>query len=273
MIRNPQTFNRYSYVLNSPYKFVDPLGLIVDGLGCRRGCGADRSIYPVEQQTQQLTNLGPHSNTGSRSPEQAPQREHTNTEEPTAEQLAALNAALEHATPDDNIPGRIVLEPDPGGLKRVDTVETDSNGNPVVSSTFTASFTAKIIEVDGNIRTGYKYNLTLEQPTTDNFSGGKGIAVGDNGVIDLGPFEVITAQTRDGNPQFLGDIDWKVIGIITVYGATKYTNTKVATITFKATVKGENGAPWSYPLKINWITQDIHTHPPKREANPVYMPR
>jgi RHS repeat-associated protein len=33
-IRNPQTFNRYSYVLNSPYKFVDPLGLIVDGLGC-----------------------------------------------------------------------------------------------------------------------------------------------------------------------------------------------------------------------------------------------
>ena len=27
-IRNPQTFNRYSYVLNSPYKFVDPLGLL-----------------------------------------------------------------------------------------------------------------------------------------------------------------------------------------------------------------------------------------------------
>jgi RHS repeat-associated protein len=26
-IRNPQSFNRYSYVLNSPYKFVDPLGL------------------------------------------------------------------------------------------------------------------------------------------------------------------------------------------------------------------------------------------------------
>ncbi len=27
-IRNPQSFNRYSYVLNSPYKFTDPLGLI-----------------------------------------------------------------------------------------------------------------------------------------------------------------------------------------------------------------------------------------------------
>ncbi len=27
-IKNPQTFNRYTYVLNSPYKFTDPLGLI-----------------------------------------------------------------------------------------------------------------------------------------------------------------------------------------------------------------------------------------------------
>lgn len=27
-LKNPQTFNRYSYVLNSPYKFTDPLGLI-----------------------------------------------------------------------------------------------------------------------------------------------------------------------------------------------------------------------------------------------------
>lgn len=27
-IKNPQTFNRYSYVTNSPYKFTDPLGLM-----------------------------------------------------------------------------------------------------------------------------------------------------------------------------------------------------------------------------------------------------
>ncbi len=30
---DPQTFNRYSYVLNSPYKFVDPLGLISKSTG------------------------------------------------------------------------------------------------------------------------------------------------------------------------------------------------------------------------------------------------
>ena len=27
-VKNPQTFNRYSYVLNSPYKYTDPLGLL-----------------------------------------------------------------------------------------------------------------------------------------------------------------------------------------------------------------------------------------------------
>ncbi len=35
-IKNPQTFNRYSYVLNSPYKFVDPLGLLSEDTGA---CG------------------------------------------------------------------------------------------------------------------------------------------------------------------------------------------------------------------------------------------
>ncbi|MBX3265736.1 MAG: DNA/RNA non-specific endonuclease [Acidobacteria bacterium] len=38
-IRNPQTFNRYTYVLNSPYKFTDPLGLIPETTGaCGNRC-------------------------------------------------------------------------------------------------------------------------------------------------------------------------------------------------------------------------------------------
>jgi len=32
-IKNPQTFNRYSYVRNSPYKFIDPLRLISSIIG------------------------------------------------------------------------------------------------------------------------------------------------------------------------------------------------------------------------------------------------
>jgi hypothetical protein len=34
-MKNPQTFNRYSYALNSPYKFTDPLGL---SARCGPGC-------------------------------------------------------------------------------------------------------------------------------------------------------------------------------------------------------------------------------------------
>ena len=38
-IKNPQTFNRYSYVLNSPYKFTDPLGLLsVTTSACGQWC-------------------------------------------------------------------------------------------------------------------------------------------------------------------------------------------------------------------------------------------
>ncbi|HMJ08624.1 MAG TPA: RHS repeat-associated core domain-containing protein [Pyrinomonadaceae bacterium] len=38
-IKNPQTFNRYSYVLNSPYKFTDPLGLMAyDAMWHCSGC-------------------------------------------------------------------------------------------------------------------------------------------------------------------------------------------------------------------------------------------
>jgi len=37
-VRNPQTFNRYSYVLNSPYKFTDPLGLLPVSIACGQWC-------------------------------------------------------------------------------------------------------------------------------------------------------------------------------------------------------------------------------------------
>jgi hypothetical protein len=38
-VKDPQTLNRYSYAMNSPYKFVDPLGLISSHTGaCGNGC-------------------------------------------------------------------------------------------------------------------------------------------------------------------------------------------------------------------------------------------
>ena len=70
-VKNPQTFNRYSYVLNSPYKFVDPLGLISSTTGaCGQWCqnsggsvdgsafrGRDASFDWAQQTQQQDTNI------------------------------------------------------------------------------------------------------------------------------------------------------------------------------------------------------------------------
>jgi RHS repeat-associated protein len=42
-IKNPQTFNRYSYGLNSPYKFNDPLGLVANDAGAGSSNGSDVS--------------------------------------------------------------------------------------------------------------------------------------------------------------------------------------------------------------------------------------
>lgn len=42
-VKNPQTFNRYSYVLNSPYKYTDPLGLLPARSGSSYGCSAEYS--------------------------------------------------------------------------------------------------------------------------------------------------------------------------------------------------------------------------------------
>ena len=40
-VKDPQTLNRYSYTLNSPYKFTDPLGLVTMGAGSGASGGMD----------------------------------------------------------------------------------------------------------------------------------------------------------------------------------------------------------------------------------------
>lgn len=45
---NPQTFNRYSYVLNSPYKFTDPLGLAARRVDACPQCGGQFGLRDDE---------------------------------------------------------------------------------------------------------------------------------------------------------------------------------------------------------------------------------
>jgi RHS repeat-associated protein len=49
-IKNPQTFNRYSYALNSPYKFTDPLGLAATNPQCGNGGRCDTQADDLDQQ-------------------------------------------------------------------------------------------------------------------------------------------------------------------------------------------------------------------------------
>jgi RHS repeat-associated protein len=49
-IRNPQTFNRYSYALNSPYKFTDPLGLAATNPQCGNGGRCDTQADDLDNE-------------------------------------------------------------------------------------------------------------------------------------------------------------------------------------------------------------------------------
>ncbi len=57
-LKNPQSFNRYSYALNSPYKFVDPLGLVSSSTGADGNAGP-RKPNKRRPQTRQTTKLPP----------------------------------------------------------------------------------------------------------------------------------------------------------------------------------------------------------------------
>ena len=62
-IRNPQTFNRYSYGLNSPYKFTDPLGLLSEYT-----TGACGSSCPNSESRWTQSSGGPMTGGGTESP-------------------------------------------------------------------------------------------------------------------------------------------------------------------------------------------------------------
>jgi RHS repeat-associated protein len=90
-IRNPQTFNRYSYVTNSPYKFTDPLGLFgicpgggQGGQGGMTNYSAEESPKPTPART---TSSPPAANTTPAQPQpnapEAPPPDPSRPPEPT----------------------------------------------------------------------------------------------------------------------------------------------------------------------------------------------
>ena len=114
-IRNPQTFNRYSYVLNSPYKFTDPLGLLPEGRrGSDGGCSAEYSScsdempdpwegkeeVPEQQETEE--GVADNQNSASESPQQEAK------EAVSPPQIEAKSARVVVRRPKHNENGEIV---------------------------------------------------------------------------------------------------------------------------------------------------------------------
>ena len=82
-VKNPQTFNRYSYVLNSPYKFTDPLGLLsVTTSACGQWCS---NSYQGEGRY-----IGSNGN--------FPTEQHAEGPAPPPVQMAEQNAETSHST-------------------------------------------------------------------------------------------------------------------------------------------------------------------------------
>lgn len=64
-IKNPQTFNRYSYALNSPYKFTDPLGLKSSPPGGEEGRNRDLDDFMSRWMVRDSSDYRPPSALGS----------------------------------------------------------------------------------------------------------------------------------------------------------------------------------------------------------------
>jgi len=86
-VKDPQTLNRYSYVLNSPYKFVDPLGLLSSSTGaCGSNCPGSMSsmgLIGLYSDNGQVIKIGHDSQQTAPPPPPPPPTADQNPEPPT----------------------------------------------------------------------------------------------------------------------------------------------------------------------------------------------
>jgi len=159
-VKNPQTFNRYSYVLNSPYKFSDPLGLLsVETGACGNRCtnwdgssgGGMASTYGNNTWEDGPT---PESNTDSASEPGGG----STTPDPEASAPAPSTAEGEPggAPPvllGENVQLTIVSKPEPAIHNNSEFIE---NGKPRYYNGFGSILTLKLTDMDGNPIVGAK---------------------------------------------------------------------------------------------------------------------
>ena len=260
-IRNPQTFNRYSYVLNSPYKFTDPLGLAISVYGegtaklrsdtCSAefsSCDGGNSSSPGEAEYEQRLENTRNVNSAIGAIGRGDQS--------SAAAICASNPNLE-CQQQQILLGDAVYEPADGRLGAGEVRTQDFSAIQAVAldqfvnvTEYYASFTLRIVERGtGENRTGYSYEISYDRkPNRNEVQGRQKVA--DNGVIEIGAFRAASQTTGPGQdlkPFYSRDISQTWTGTITIYGTD---GAKVGTSRFEATVKTVDAAVGDHRISI-----------------------
>ena len=278
-VKNPQTFNRYSYVLNSPYKFVDPLGLVsVNTAACGNWCsnkdgnpmaGLGIGLYSTNGQ---VIGIG-----------QQQQQKGYYIDKSSGELVCKIEC---NNTLSTNIVGKpyepvpsladAVYGPNDGKVKLLD-YSINQSDLPVTKATgqrlnhveYTYTFTLELIDIiTGESWKDIAYEISYDQGVKIDPSKQGRQLVPSDGVIPLGPFSIDekrTAPTSVEGYTLLDAIDIFFTGTVTIYNKS---GVKLAESDFRATVKGEKGTG-QYVPHITETRRKVFTNPPKEVKIPI----
>lgn len=284
-IRNPQTFNRYSYVLNSPYKFVDPLGLISSSTGaCGQWCAnsgpyVDGSAFHGRDASHDWMTLAPEKNFSASSGGM-----------PSTAQIKAMldkyTEGLDRRyvySGDENPANGFRLEPTcPNGCRNSQPTQpteivfydlpiywTEEGGGQAplppgipaavpftdfyIERRWNLPFYMQLETSNGVVSNDYEYEVTYDNPDMV-LERSNGRQSPENGEAFLGTFRV---QRRRFDPsdydkitQSLTDTNtFSTSGTVTIFDRQG----RIARARFQVTIDGNNAPSVTPPTPLNWI--------------------
>lgn len=269
-IKDPQTFNRYSYVRNSPYKFVDPLGLMLSDIGVEQTTDPYHARYLANHSTYlfQLSIQPPPSPPTTppfvltvESAHQEPTTEDRKSPSdpgPTCPNGCVMGpVSLPTVQPLEIVlvPGNVFQTEEPRGNELVPTgVPTKDPAvvnEPFIAHKWQVSLTMRLESGNGNLLTDYEYEVSYHSGLIESRVDGR--QAPRDGEAFIGTFKV--HERRFGTTQSNVDVsipsDKSITarGSITIYGS----GGRIARTTFEVTVNGNNPPTVTPRAPLNWI--------------------
>ena len=208
-VKNPQTFNRYSYVLNSPYKFTDPLGLLsVTTSACGQWCS--NSYQGEGRYVGSNGNFSTEQHAEGPAPPPAPEQQ-TNQQQQTSistQTVSLPTYALPSVAASGQIPSTVTVQQ----MTRIDRVDIDSvngvesaivgtyliytildqDGKPMANTKVTESI--KVLEGDKAIQNDSEVPLNSAGQGKDLVSNSVPMSEGTQKIVDRFNKDFVTRQ-------------------------------------------------------------------------------